>query len=643
MDVSTLERWTVEQSVELYAIRNWGSGYFDVSPAGDVVVRLPRGGNHGEVSEVRLMDIVEGLKARGMMLPVVLRFADILGDRIRQINESFARAAQGIGYRGGYRGVYPIKVNQQQQVVEEVARQGRRWHHGLEAGSKAELIAALAYLQDPEAYLVCNGYKDEEFIRLALNAQKMGLRPILVLEMPGELELIRRVSESMNVRPAMGVRVKLASRAGGRWTESGGDRSVFGLNTAQVMDVVEELRKHGMLDCLQMLHYHLGSQIPNIDHIRQAIAEAARLYVELVREGAAMGILDIGGGLAVDYDGSHTNFPSSSNYDLFEYCSDVLEGIMRVADSAGVPHPTVISESGRALVAYHSVLLFQVLDTARLSSHPPPTAIPADAPEALRNLKELADQPLTAKNLQECYHDAVFYRDELRNGFLHGVVRLRDRAIGEQIFWHLADRVVREARSLKYVPEEIQKLEVALADIYYANFSVFQSLPDSWAIGQLFPIMPIHRLDERPSRLATFSDITCDCDGKIDRFIDLHDVKEALPVHPFRPNEDYIFGVFLVGAYQETLGDLHNLFGDTNVVTVAASPEGNGFELVHEIHGDSVADVLSYVEYDPKEMIERVRELAENAVRTGRITAEERRIILDDYGAGLRGYTYYET
>ncbi len=640
MKNDSLERWTVDQSVELYGIRTWGSSYFDISPDGVVMARLP--GHNGEPVNVKFTDIVEGLHARGMMLPVVLRFTSILGDRIRLINETFHRAIESLAYKGQYRGVFPIKVNQQQQVVEEVCRHGRTWHHGLEAGSKAELIAALAYLHDPEAYLVCNGYKDEEFIRLALYGQKMGLSPILVLEMPGELELILKVAAEVGVRPCIGVRVKLSARAGGKWTESGGDRSVFGLNTAQIIDVVDELRRRDMLDCFQMLHYHLGSQIPNIDHIRAAIAEAARIYVNLVQEGAAMGILDIGGGLAVDYDGSHTNFPSSSNYDVLEYGTDVIEGIMRVTDPVGVKHPVIISESGRALIAYHSVLLFNILDTARYSSHQPPDALDPKAPEALRNLKEVADTNMTAKNLQECYHDAVYYRDELRTGFMHGAITLRERALGEQMFWHIVEKAVREARDLKYIPEELQKLETVLADIYYGNFSVFQSLPDSWAIGQLFPVMPVHRLDERPTRLATLSDITCDCDGKIDRFIDLHDVKEALPVHELRGSEDYLMGAFLIGAYQETLGDLHNLFGDTNVVTVTCDAEG-GIEFSHEIHGDAVADVLSYVEYEPKDMVERFRELAENAVRGKRIAPQERRDILEAYSAGLRGYTYYES
>lgn len=641
MRMDSLDPWTVDNSVELYGIRTWGAGYFDISPDGNIAARLPCAGNGEGATTVKLTDVVAGLRDRGMMLPVVLRFGGILGDRMRLMNESFDNAMRKLNYQGPYRGVYPIKVNQQQQVVEEVTRCGRRWHHGLEAGSKAELVAALAYLHDPDAFLICNGYKDEEFIRLALYALKMGVQTIIVLEMPSELDLVLKVSAALGVKPRLGVRVKLSSRAGGRWTESGGDRSVFGLTPVQIIDVVDHLRRADMLDCFQMLHYHLGSQVPNIDHIRQAIAEAGRFYADLVREGAPMGILDIGGGLAVDYDGSHTNFPSSSNYDLNEYCSDIIEGVMAATDPQGLPHPVILSESGRALIAYHSVLLFNVLDAARYESHQIPEQLDPAGPPAVRNLKEV-DDLLTSKNLQECYHDAMHYRTELRNGFLSGSVSLRQRAVGEQLFWRIVARIAREAQSLRYVPEELQKLDITLADTYYGNFSVFQSLPDSWAIGQLFPIMPIHRLAERPTRIATIADITCDCDGKIDRFIDLHDVKEALAVHELRPGEEYILGVFLVGAYQETLGDLHNLFGDTNIVNISVDSRGH-LEFGEEMQGDAVADVLSYVEYEPKELMERFRELAENAVRSQRIAPAERRDIIDAYESGLRGYTYFET
>lgn len=636
MKTDTLQRWTVEDAIELYGVRYWGSGYFDVSPSGELVVR-PRG--TGSDAVVSLMEIVKGLKARGMGLPVLLRFGDILDSRVELINRSFAKAMQEAGYTGFYRGVYPIKVNQQQQVVEEVMRYGRRFHHGLEAGSKAELIAALAYVEDEEAFLVCNGYKDEEFVDLALLGLKMGIQSIIVLEMSSELELVLSRAKALGVRPRLGVRAKLSVRAGGHWTESGGDRSMFGLNPSQIIDVVDRLRAEGMLDCLQMLHYHVGSQIPNIRSIRAAATEACRIYVDLVREGAAMGILNVGGGLAVDYDGSHTNFASSSNYTIDEYAADIVEVVMRTCDEAGVQHPIIVSESGRATVAHHSVLLFNILDATRFELRELPPDLGAEVPEPLQHLLEV-NQSLTTKNIQECYHDAVFYRDELRSMHELGVLTLRQRALGERIFWHIISRIAEEVRNLKYVPDELEGLEAAISDVYYGNFSVFQSLPDVWAIQQLFPIMPIHRLNERPTRQATISDITCDCDGKIQRFIDLHDVKPTLPVHELN-GEDYILGVFLVGAYQETLGDLHNLLGDTNVVGIRLDENGKA-ELTREIPGDTVADVLSYVEYNPHELLDRMRRMAERAVRASRITPEERRLIMDAYEAGLRGYTYFE-
>jgi arginine decarboxylase len=636
--VKNLETWTVAKSEELYGVREWGKDYFSIDAQGRISVNLTR---DGQTLPVALYELVEGLKERGMRLPVLLRFPHLLEARLALINNAFRKAIRESEYRGDYRGVYPIKVNQQQQVVEDIAQAGRRYHHGLEAGSKAELIAALAYMHDPEAFIVCNGYKDAEFVDLALYALKMGLQTLLVIEMPGELDVILDRAQALGVRPRIGVRVKLSSRSGGKWTDSGGDRSMFGLNPAQVIDVIDTLRRRESLDCLHLLHYHLGSQIPNIAHIRNGIAEAARYYVELVKEGAPMGLLDIGGGLAVDYDGSHTNFASSSNYNLDEYCADIVEGIMQVADSADVPHPVIISESGRALIAYYSVLLFDILDVSRFESHGVPASLPEDAPTALHNLME-ALSSLTEKKALECFHDAMFYRDEIRNGFAHGDVSLRHRAVAEQMVWHILMRLSRMAEKMKYVPEELQNLADMLADIYYGNFSVFQSLPDAWAIEQLFPIMPIHRLNEAPDRLGTLADITCDCDGKIERFIDLHDVKRVLPLHSLREGEDYVLGAFLVGAYQETLGDLHNLFGDTNVVSIQLDDRGR-LAFSREIEGDTVEDVLGYVEYNPKAMIEQSRSLAEQAVRRERITPAERRDIVGAYANGLRGYTYFET
>jgi arginine decarboxylase len=637
MKAEALTRWTIDNSAELYNIRNWGLGYFDISEKGEVVIRP-----HGRSSDVAvsMCDIVGGLKARGINMPVLLRFGDILASRIEKLNRSFINAIQEAAYKGSYRGVYPIKVNQQQQVVEDVVAFGRGFHYGLECGSKAELIAALAYNTDPESYVVCNGYKDEEFIDLALYALKMGLQTILVIEMPSEVQLIVERAKKMGVRPRLGIRAKLATKAGGHWDESGGDRSQFGLNASQIIDVVDQLRRANCLDSLEMLHYHLGSQIPNIRSIRAGITEAGRMYVDLVKEGAKMGILNVGGGLAVDYDGSHSNFASSANYTMDEYAADIVEGIMQLTNAAGIPHPNLVSESGRAVVAHHSVLLFDIFDVSRFEPYTIPETLPEGSHEMLTRLLEV-NRILTAKNIQECYNDAVFYRDEIRSLFNQGGLSLRERGLAERIFWHIVIRIAQESRDRKYIPDELEDLDAVLSDVYFGNFSVFQSLPDSWAIEQLFPIMPIHRLNERPGRKAVLADITCDCDGKIDRFIDLHDVKKTLPLHDINGHGEYYLGVFLVGAYQETLGDLHNLLGDTNVVSVRIG-DGGQLEYAREIAGDTVADVLSYVEYNPSDMVDRVRRLAETAVRGGKISAEERREIMQAYEIGLRGYTYFE-
>ncbi|MCA1807903.1 MAG: biosynthetic arginine decarboxylase [Kiritimatiellia bacterium] len=637
MKKEMLERWTLEKAAELYGIKNWGMGYFDISAGGDLMVR-PSGAE--SQAGINMMELIAGVKARGLNMPVLLRFADILSSRINQLYDAFNYAINEYGYQGSYRGVYPIKVNQQKQVVAEIVEFGRPYHHGLEAGSKAELMAALAYTEDPEALIVCNGYKDEEFIDLALYALKMGLQAVLVIESPVELDLILERAEHMRVRPKLGVRVKLSSRAGGHWDGSGGDRSMFGVNAAQVIDLIDVLRRHDMLDCLQMLHYHLGSQVSNIRNIRTALREACRFYTEMTREGAAMGLLDIGGGLAVDYDGSHTNFASSRNYTEQEYAADVVEAVVSACNDAGLPHPMIVSEFGRATVAHHSVLVFNVLYVSKFAPQTVAHDLPDKCHEMLGNLMEVRNT-ISTKNLQECYHDAVYYRDEIRSLFQHGNLSLRERAFAENLFWEIVCHIAGESHERKYVPDELEGLETAIADAYYCNFSVFQSLPDSWAIDQLFPIMPIHRLNEMPTRHATLADITCDSDGKIDRFIDLHDVKSTLPLHELQPGAEYYLGVFLVGAYQETLGDLHNLLGDTNVLHVRIGSDGV-VEYTNEIAGDTVADVLAVVEYDPREMVARVRRMAEQAVRSGRITAEERREIMLAYETGMRGYTYFE-
>lgn len=632
-----LGRWTKEKSEELYGIKNWGNGYFSISDNGEVLVNPYK---DNESAAISLMDIISGIRERGLDLPVLLRFENLLDSQISLLNESFREAIKKLNYKGNYRGVYPIKVNQQQQVVEEVTKFGQRYHHGLEVGSKAELVAALSLMKDKEACLICNGYKDEEFIDLGLYAVKMGFKCFFVIETLSEVDIILERSRALDVKPNIGLRIKLSAKAGGHWTESGGDRSIFGLNMSQVITVVDVLKRENMLDCLKLLHYHLGSQIPNIRDIRSAVLEATRVYAELVKEGAPMGYLDLGGGLAVDYDGSNTNYINSRNYTVEEYCMDIVEAVMTTLDSSEVEHPTIVTESGRTIVAYYSVLLFNVLDVEKFEEHNIPDKLDENTQEQIKNLFDV-NKNITQKNIQECYNDALYYRDEIRDMFKHGTVNLRERAFSEKIFWNTINQIAKEKQKLKNFPPDLEDIESAIADIYYCNFSVFQSIPDSWAIDQLFPIMPLHRLLELPKRNAVIADITCDCDGKIDHFIDLHDVRTTLPLHEMKNGDDYYLGVFIVGAYQETLGDLHNLFGDTNVVSVRIHTDGS-YDLVKEIHGDSVADVLTYVEYEPKDMIVHFREKAESAVREGLITASDRKIIMRAYENGLHGYTYYE-
>lgn len=634
---STEKAWSPEKSAELYGVDSWGHGFFGVNKSGQVTVKLT---DNDSTSEVALHDVVEGLRDRGTHLPVLLRFRDLLHSRITELNESFRKAIKDAKYRGEYRGVYPIKVNQQRQVIEEISEFGKKYHYGLEAGSKPELIAALAHMHDPEAYIICNGYKDEEFIDLALTTQKMGLKIMLVLEMPSELNLILERSRKIGVLPNLGVRIRLSTKGSGHWQESAGDKSVFGLSANQIIEVVDQLKAEGYLNCLKMLHYHQGSQIPNIAAIREGCTEAVRVYCDLVKEGAPMGVLDIGGGMAVDYDGSHTNFASSCNYSIAEYCTDIVETVSQVCDKAGIPHPNLISESGRAIVAYYSVLVFNILDVTSAQTSEKTPDVPEKAPQNLLNIIDI-NKTLSTKNLQESYNDALYYRDQLRAQFFYGAATLRERGLGEAWFWHILTRISKLIADLDEIPEDLRELSSTLVDYYYGNFSLFQSLPDSWAIDQLFPVMPIHRLDERPRHRAVLADITCDCDGKIDRFIDKEDVAKILPLHDLKPDEPYYVAIFLVGAYQETLGDLHNLLGDTNVVGVHLE---NGKPVyTHEVEGDTVADVLTYVEYDPKELIGRFRNFAEKAVTEGRISPKERREILDRYREGLNGYTYFES
>jgi arginine decarboxylase len=635
--VPVSDGWSSEQSAELYGINAWGAGYFNLSAQGEVQVNVDFGSHQISVS---LMDVVLGMRARGLHMPAVLRIRNLLDHRIKTLNESFASAIEQGGYRNGYRGVFPIKVNQQCHVIEEIADYGRRYHHGFEAGSKAELIIALSQLSDPDSLIICNGYKDAEFIDLGLYARQMGYACFFVLESLNELPLVLERSRALGVDPLLGVRIRTSVMVDGHWNQDSGDRSIFGLSTDALLTVVDSLREAGKLSCLQLLHCHLGSQIPNIRNVRSGVLDACRFYAGLVQEGAPMGYLDLGGGLAVDYEGASTNSTHSMNYQLNEYCTNIVQSICESLDPLDIDHPVIISESGRATVAYSSMLLFNILDVR--DSHPgmTPEILPEGGNENLSSLKWVLDH-VAESNFQECYNDALFYRDALREDFHHGQATLRERGLGENFYLAVLQEIAAILPEMNRVPPEMENLPELLSDIYYGNFSLFQSLPDVWAIDQVFPIMPIHRLTEEPTRSAVLADLTCDCDGKVDMFTAPDGVSRTLRLHPLTPGEDYYLGAFLVGAYQETLGDLHNLFGDTNVVNVAVNEDGS-FEFVREFHGDSIADVLSYVEYEPKQMQEQFRRIAEDAVRSGRINIAQRQAILRAFKDSLNGYTYFE-
>lgn len=630
-----IHKWTVSDAMDLYNIRNWGYPYFSINDQGNACVH-PQG---PEGPTLDLKQLVDELQRRGISLPILIRFSDILRARVEALNEAFRRAIEEYGYKNRYLGVYPIKVNQQRQVVEEIVTYGKPYQFGLEAGSKPELLAILALLDSTESLIICNGYKDLEYIEMALLATKMGKAVTIVVEKFTELPLILEASQRLNVVPRLGVRVKLSSRGSGKWEFSGGDRSKFGLIIAELVDAIDYLRANGFLDCLQLLHFHLGSQITNIRSIRQGIEEACRIYVEMVQLGAPLRFLDVGGGLAVDYDGSKTNFASSRNYSMQEYANDIVSAVLDACDAAEVPHPVIVSESGRAITAHHSVLVFNVLGVSSYSETTVPKEIPEDKPDLLRNLLDCC-RNITRKNFQESYHDALHYREECMSLFRHGYLSLKDRSLAESIFWACMHRILRIVQELEYVPDDLEGLRRSLADTYFCNFSCFQSLPDFWAVQQLFPILPIHRLNERPTRQGILADITCDSDGKIDRFIDLRDVKDALELHAVN-GEDYILGVFLAGAYQETLGDMHNLFGDTNVVHVRLDPDG-GYIIEQLVKGDTIREVLQFMQYSPTDLSDRMRSTVEAAVRSGTISFEEAGHFLEKYERGLQGYTYLE-
>ncbi len=630
--------WTHEHSAGLYGITEWGGKYFAVSPKGEVIVRAPVGDNRLE--EVSLMEIVGALAERDLTMPVLIRLENLVDARVRSLNESFADAMRAAGYRGEFRGAFPVKVNQQSHVVQEIARFGEHYHHGLEVGSKAELLVALSVIRDRESVIVCNGYKDAEFIDLGLQAVVLGYKCFFVLENPDEIELIVKRSAQMGVEPLIGARLKLSTKVEGHWSKDSGERSLFGLTANQLVDVVDKMKQAGLLHCFRLLHFHLGSQIPNIRNIRTGLLEACRYYIALINEGAPLGYLDIGGGLAVDYDGTSSTSGYSRNYNIKEYCVDIVEAIQESFDQYDIPHPTIISESGRATVAHTAVLLFNILDVTRFEPRAIPDSLPEDAPESVVNLRDVI-AGISPATLQECYHDIVHYRDQAQELFAQGEIDLRLRAVADDLYLAGLKKIAAIIPTLKRVPSELETLADRLADIYYGNFSVFQSLPDSWAINQIFPIMPIHRLCEEPTRQAVIADITCDCDGKLDNFTLMDGYSNTIPLHPFNPDDEYYIGVFLVGAYQETLGDLHNLFGDTNIASIRVN-EDRSFDVVHEFHGDSISDVLSYVEYEPHTLLQEFRRKAEAAVKEGRINVAERQRMLGLFAESLRGYTYFE-
>jgi arginine decarboxylase len=636
-----LRRWTIADALDTYNVARWGCGYFGINEKGNVVVTPRPESGSAPPASIDMKALIDELTGRGIQLPILLRFSDILRSRIELLNSAFNQAIKEADYKGNYRGVYPIKVNQNRTVVEEIIEYGRPWHYGLEAGSKPELLAIMAIHQDEDALVVCNGYKDDEYIETALLASKLGRTVILVIEKPSELDQIRRVSQRIGVRPILGVRARLSSRGAGRWEQSGGDRAKFGLSAADMVESVKKLEAWGELDCLQLIHFHLGSQISAIRSIKNALREGGRLFVELHKMGAtSMRYFDIGGGLGVDYDGSQTNFASSMNYSVQEYANDVVYTVKEICDDDNVPHPTVVSESGRAVAAHHSVLVVNVLGVTEFDNITIPRELPKGADPLVVNMSDTY-HGVNSKNLLESYHDAVEYKDQVLQLFNLGHLSLADRVSCEQLFWGVCQKILNIVRNLPHVPEEFEGLEKTLSDTYFCNFSMFQSVPDSWAVDQLFPIVPIHRLNEEPTRRATLADITCDSDGKIDSFIDLRDVKHTLELHPRDEGEDYYLGIFLVGAYQEILGDLHNLFGDTNTVHVSMSADGH-YDIKDVVAGDTVAEVLRYVDYEPSELLSRLRANVEVALRKKLITIEESRTLINRFRQGMISYTYLE-
>ncbi len=643
MNGTPLNNWSIEDSRELYHVDAWGKGYFSINEQGHVVVQP----DPQAAAQIDLYEVVEGLKARDLTTPVVVRLSDILAHRLKHLHAAFAQAIEENSYKNRYAAVYPIKVNQQRLVVDEVYRYGKNFGFGLEAGSKPELLAVMALTEnEPDRLIICNGFKDDSYIEAVALATKLGRTIIPVVENFEELELILKHAEAYGVRPRIGVRVKLSSEGSGKWRDSNGAKSKFGLFVTEILDLVEVLRARDMLDCLQMVHCHPGSQLQDIRRVKDAINELAHVYAELRLMGAGLQYIDVGGGLGVDYDGSGTNFSSSMNYTLNEYASDVVYRIKSVCNARDIAHPMIISESGRAIAAYHSVLIFNTLGASQLDKfrvtgrEAEDYAAHGELPQPVRDLFE-AYRTVNERRLVECYHDAQTAREQALQMFNLGLLSLVFRGLAERLYWATCARIRDVCRRLEDTPEELADLETILSDTYFCNFSVFQSLPDSWAIDQLFPIMPIHRLGEQPTRTGVLADITCDSDGKIDRFVSHRDIKRTLELHELVPGEDYYLAAFLVGAYQETLGDLHNLFGDTHVVHIRLLEEG-GWWIEEVVKGDTANLVLEYMEYDVAELAPALARDCERAVRAGRMTLAESQRVKRFYEGELNGYAYLE-
>ncbi|MCQ2212383.1 MAG: biosynthetic arginine decarboxylase [Bacteroidaceae bacterium] len=630
-----MRKWRIEDSEELYNIKGWGVNYFGINEKGNVYVSPKKNG-----TRIDLKEVVDFLSTRHVAAPMLLRFPDILDNRIEKTDECFRKAKKEYSYNAEHFIIYPIKVNQMRPVVEEIISHGKRYNLGLEAGSKPELHAVLATNMDSDSLIVCNGHKDQSFIELALLAQKMGKRVFLVVEKMPELKIIADTAAKLGVRPNLGIRIKLASSGAGKWQESGGDASKFGLNSSELLLALNMLDEMGMRDCLKLIHFHIGSQITKIRRISTALREAAQFYVQLHQMGFPIEFVDCGGGLGVDYDGTRSsNRESSVNYSIQEYVNDCVWTLVDAANQNGIPHPNIITEGGRSLAAHHSVLILDVMESVSAPQMPEDFMPSSEDHKLVHDLTEIWDK-LSARSLLEDWHDAEDIREEALDLFRHGIIDLKTRAQIESLYWAISHEVAELAHHQKHVPDELRKLDKQMSDKYFCNFSLFQSMPDSWGIDQLFPIMPISRLNEEPTRSAQLQDITCDSDGKITAYVNGGQQTSYLPLHPLKVDEHYYVGVFLVGAYQEILGNMHNLFGDTNAVHISVNDEGYTIDQV--IDGETVADVLEYVQYDPKKLVRRLEIWVSKAIKDEKITEAEGKEFISNYRAGLYGYTYLE-